>query len=208
MLRTRRPCSTLCRGPCKAGEGGAGGGDEEVRQGQPGAAVPGVNNGEGGMVARDVVIYVCTAVVTRAPSFHMCWGRVFLLGSPFSSHCGRHRRKVSEAKHRAPGFDMCVCVWVTFPCVMPSLYRCVPQFCFPPGQHHCRSTGRLIVFSLFGPFNKVRVCWGRGGGLRDQHGVFLLCLVPPLFAWMRCAARLHLFVPNIVACLCDLIVPH
>ena len=58
------------------------------------------------------------------------------------------------------GFDMCV--WVTFLCVMPSLCCCVSQFCFPPGQHHCRSTGRLIVFSLFGPFNKVRVCGGRG----------------------------------------------
>lgn len=28
------------------------------------------------------------------------------------------------------------------------------QFCFPPGEIYPRSTGRLIVFALYGPFNE------------------------------------------------------
>jgi hypothetical protein len=44
----------------------------------------------------------------------------------------------------------------------------VSQFCFPVGQHHCRSTGRLIVFSLYGPFDdKGRLCCG----IRGKHVV-------------------------------------
>ncbi len=59
------------------------------------------------------------------------------------------------------------------PCSDACLYACVPspspmQFCFPPGQHHCRSTGRLIVFSLYGPFNsRGQLCCG----MRGKHVV-------------------------------------
>ena len=42
------------------------------------------------------------------------------------------------------------------------------QFCFPPGEQYPRSTGRLIVFGLYGPFNEdgELTC-----GFRGQHVV-------------------------------------